>query len=247
MSKIYDNGGLIGINANTSSTAAVGVWNLNTASDAELDNKWPITALDLVYDSKVDYVNTSTTVFGPTIPNNVDDTCIGVLLEYTSVYDTASNVPADWTVAGNSALTSGAAASRICYRILNTSLRGTSPSSLYGGNQRDQLYIFKINSGTITSLSHQNFQNSSNTSNLTANAPTGSYKAAIAIHYFYNSQTDTPAVSSSPSMTLLRSGVNNFHGGQYIIYNNLTSPVTQVAGGTFAGTIQQSLFWLLVN
>jgi hypothetical protein len=209
----------------------------------------PIAVTDINFVESIDFAVNTTTPTGPTIPNYVDDTYLGVIMEFTSSLSGASTPPSGWTqfLTQPSPFNSGAGLS-ICYKILSESDRGTSPGAIVGGNQRDQLFIFKNDNGTINSITEGNFQRSGVTGALSANAPSLSpNQSAIAIHYFYNSTTATPTVSSTPTMTLMRSTVNNFHGGQYIIYNPSETPQNQETNATLAGTITQALFWLIVE
>ena len=200
----------------------------------------------IVYDSAVSFAVATATPLGPTIPNTVDTNYIGILMEYTSATSTNS-VPSGWTQALAS-VTSGGAGLRICYKQMAVSDRGGTPGSLAGGNQRDMLFLFRDINSSIFNLAAINPVTSAATGNMTSTAPTvSSSQAAISIHYFYNSTTATPTVASNPAMTLVRSTANSYHGGQYRIYNPGSAPANQVAGGTFAGTIQQGLFWLVVN
>jgi len=203
---------------------------------------------DIIFVESVDFASTSTTEFGPTVPNYVNDNYIGVLMEFTATRNAGSTVPSGWTqlLTQPSPFTSGAGIS-ISYKILSESDRGTTPGAIYGGNQRDQLFVFKNENGSISSITAGNLQASSATGSLSANAPSITNNSAIAIHYFYNSSTATPTVTSNPSMTLVRSTVNNFHGGQYIIYNPSETPLNQTTNATLAGTIGQALFWLIVE
>jgi hypothetical protein len=216
-----------------------GIWSLNSTTQFKLDNT-------TIFIESVDFASTSTTITGPTIPSYVDDKHIGVLLEYTSSYSASSAVPDGWSVAGNDTL-SGAVI-RMCYKKLDVSDRGQVVGSLIGGSQRDQLFIFKV-TNSIFSLSHENTQISSTTASLTSTAPTiNRIQVAIAIHYFYNSTTSNPTVTSTPTMNLVRTTSElNIYGGQHLIYNPGETPVTQVAGGTFTGTIRQGLFWLVIS
>lgn len=199
----------------------------------------------MVYDSKVDFAINSTSIRGPTIPNIVDDTYIGVLIEFSA---SAANIigPAGWTFIGNIG-TSGAV-STAYYKRLSVADRGTSPGATLGGNQRDQLLLFRATSGTISSISASNHTSSSVTGNLTSNAPSpySSSQSAICVHFYYNSTTGTPTLSSTPTMTILRNSLNAFQGSQYKVYNGGTLS-NQTAGGTLAGTIRQHLFWLVVS
>jgi hypothetical protein len=215
-----------------------GIWSLNSTTQFSKVNT-------TIFIESVDFASNSTTITGPTIPSYVDDTHIGVLLEYTSSYSVSSAVPDGWSVAGNDTL-SGAVI-RICYKKLDISDRDQAVGSLVGENQRDQLFIFKVSNNNF-SLSHENTQISTTTASLTSTAPTiNGRQAAVAIHYFYNSGTTNPTVTSTPTMNLVPSTANNFHGGQYLIYNSGENLITQVAGGTFSGTIRQGLFWLVIS
>jgi hypothetical protein len=207
------------------------------------------TGPDMNFIESIDFAVTTASPAGPTIPAYVDNTYLGVIMEFTSSLSGASTPPSGWTqfLTQPSPFNSGAGLS-ICYKILSESDRGTSPGAIVGGNQRDQLFIFKNDNGIINAITESNFQRSGATGALSANAPTlSSDQSAIAIHYFYNSSTATPTVSSTPTMTLMRSTVNNFHGGQYVIYNQPETPQNQETNATLAGTITQALFWLIVE
>jgi hypothetical protein len=244
------NGGIIGIENIPSSSSASGMWTLAGASEFIKEGIWPSLNVptDIIFVESVDFASTSTSVFGPTVPNYVDETYIGIIMEFTASRNAGSSVPLGWNqmLTEPSPFTSGAGLS-ICYKILSEADRGTTPGAIYGGNQRDQLFIFKNESGIINSITEGNFNSSSSSGSLTANAPSIETDSAIAIHYFYNSSTSTPTVSSNPSMNLERSTVNNFHGGQYIIYNPGETPSNQSTGASLAGTIRQVLFWLIIS
>jgi hypothetical protein len=201
----------------------------------------------IIYNTSVSSATTSTTIRGPTIPNYVDDTYIGVLMEYTSSLSGGFSVPSGWTLALTqpSPYTTGAGLS-ICYKILSTADRNTAPGTSVGGNQRDQLFVFRNQNGAVNSITTGNFQASSVTGGLSANAPSiTSSQSAIAVHFFYNSTTSSPSVSASPTMTLVRN-TNLFTGAQYLIYNG-TTPSNQSTSATLAGTIRQALVWLVVS
>lgn len=226
-------------------TTAQGIWNLkSTTQFPKRKNQVPL----MTFVESLDYASTSTTQAGPTIPSYVDNTHIGVLMEYTSSLSGNSSPPSGWTqiITDPSPFTSGAGLS-VCYKILDESDRNTSLGAILGGNQRDQMYIFKNENGAIENVELGPFQTSQSTGNMTANAPTIDNQTPIIIHYFYNSSTSNPTVSMSPAPDeLLRSTVNNFHGGQYKIYND-SEPVSTTSTASLAGTIRQTLFWLLLK
>jgi hypothetical protein len=222
-----------------------GIWLLRSVIDSLFNPP------NIVFIESIDFASTSTTILGPTIPNYVDDTYIGVLMEYTSSLSGSSAAPSGWTQFFTEPLTyTTSAGLSICYKILSESDRGTSPGALVGGNQRDQLFIFKNLNGKIKQITQGNFQASSASGTLSANAPEirSSSESALAIHYFYNSTTSNPTVSMTPPAdALVRSTANNLHGGQYKIYNSGSIPVNTTSSATLAGTIRQALFWLVIE
>lgn len=242
-------GGLLSSSSPAASVAsAPGLWTLQQQSIQVGQGAWPIkSAINMEFVASVDFAVTTTSPAGPTVPSYVDNTYLGVLLEYTAAYSTTT-APSGWIKFFTEPDRLSGASLSVYYKILSTSDRGTTPGALTGGNQRDQLYIFKNSLGPITSITQGNFQKSQATGSLSAIAPTIiTTQSAIAIHYYYNTSTMTPPLSSSPTMTILRSTVNNYHGGQYIIYNAGQTPVNQTIDATLAGTIRQALLWLIVQ
>jgi hypothetical protein len=227
-------------------TTAQGIWNLKSTTQFPKKFNQPLV---ISFAENLDYASTSTTIAGPTIPNYVDNTYVAVLMEFTSSLSGNSSPPSGWTqiIVDPSPFTSGAGLS-VCYKVLDENDRDTSPGAILGGNQRDQLYIFKNENGSIQNITLGPFATSQVTGNMTVSAPTiDNNQSAIVIHYFYNSSTSTPTVSMNPTPDdLLRSSVNNFHGGQYKIYND-SEPVSTTSSATLAGTIRQTLFWLLIQ
>jgi hypothetical protein len=207
-------------------------------------------ALEMIYDSQVSFATTSTSPTGPTIPNTVDNTCIGLLMEYCSSLSSIVT-PSGWTFffTQPATYTSGAGIA-IYYKVLSTSDRNVSVGGIVGGSQRDQLLVFKNNkNNAIQSITQGNFTGSSVSGSLSANAPSiAAGQSAVVVHYYYNSSTSTPTVSMTPTAdAIVRSTVNNFHGSQYKIYNPGSSPINTSSSATLAGTIAQGLFWLIMN
>jgi hypothetical protein len=203
----------------------------------------------MVHVATIDFASTSTAISGPTVPAYVDSSYVGVVMEHTSSRNSGSCVMLGWTrfFTMPQSYTSGAGLS-VSYKILSEHDRGKAPGAIFGGTQLDQLYIFKNTKGYINCITQGPFSASLGTGNLSAPAPTvtGS-QSAIALHYYFNSTTSTPFVTSSPAMTLQRSTANALHGGQWIIYNGHT-PITQTTSATLSGTqIAQALFWLVVE
>jgi hypothetical protein len=226
-------------------TTTQGIWNLkSTTQFQKRKNQAPI----MSFVESLDYATGTASQAGPTIPSYVDNTHIGVLMEFTASLSGNSAPPSGWTqiILDPSPFTSGAGLSA-CYKILDETDRNTSLGAILGANQRDQMYIFKKENGIIENVEFGPFQTSQTTGNLTVNAPSNNIQTPIIIHYFYNSSISNPTASMSPAPDeLLRSTVNAFHGGQYKIYND-SEPVSTTASVSLAGTIRQTLFWLLLK
>lgn len=194
---------------------------------------------------KVDNITT-----GPVIPNYVDNSYISFLLEYSNVSSTyIQTLPSGW----NQIYYGPIGASNklaISYKVLSESDRNLTVSSISSTMNRDQLYVFKKQNGSpITSVINGNIQYSATTIMPEIEPPTiDEVQSAILIHYYYNSNDTQPDLGATPPMDeILLSSLNQYHGGQYKIYNFGSTPVSTTITSTLDGTIRQIAFWVTIK
>jgi len=207
---------------------------------------------EIVYDQQVSFATNLNEPRGPTIPGTVDDTCLGILFEYTSIPSGGVSVPSGWTLFYSLGTGGGSdAILTVCYKILSTADRGTSPGATIPTAfqlQRDQLLIFKNNLGPIRSVTRGNSTTSAGSGSLSVTAPKIlRTESAIVTHHFYNTDTNNPTVSMSPSGTLIRNTSSGFAGSQYEIYTSRAVPQDTTSSSTLTGVIRQGLGWLIIG
>lgn len=179
------------------------------------------------------------------VPNYVDDTHFGVLLELAAGSVFTSTPPSGWTLFAQQTTPSFKLYGS--YKILSISDRGTSVSFKDGSAaDYDQLYIFKsVTDSVIKSIFGGDFSVGMGT-NITITAPIlNPDQSAASFHYFYSSSTFPTTTSNPASDQTIYHTYLDYAGSQYKIVNGPNIPTNTEYG--VADGISQLAFWIIVE
>lgn len=178
----------------------------------------------------------SATLF--TIPNYVDNTYLGIFVDYVATAYSAGGAPG-WTTV-TPVTNAGGDAMAYTWKILAVGDRGLNyTGGIYPTgvtNHRAQFYIFKtLNNSVITSVTSGNTFSVTNEVSIgttTVNGTTvpsiSGAQSAIVLHHFYDQANALAPITSTPAMSLMRNTTNDYQGTQYAIYNpSTTMPASQ--------------------
>jgi len=187
---------------------------------------------------------------GGAIPNYVDDTHFGILLEMSAVNVVFGTQPG-WTLVGDYSFSAYRIAAS--FKKFEISDRGTNISFISSPtvNDYDQLYIFRnLDGNTITDVFYGNydFSNSTNT-NISINSPTiNPDQGAISFHYFYTNSTTFAATSNPSSDQVVDHSNFDYVASQYKIWNGPNNdPINTVYGVSGSDPTIQIAFWIIIE